>query len=255
MMLGTLVVGFLVFARMAGLLMTLPGLASSSVPALARLGAAVPLAVVLYPAAGTPPLPATLPALLAAVVSEAFVGASMGVAVAMVHGCFAMAAEVIGMKMGFNLGMMLDPLTKAQQTPLATLAGWLATGLFVATNTHLRCISAVAHSLVVLPVGTIAHPLRAGAVMVDVVATIAVTSVQLAGPIVAFVFLVNLAMLMLGRMAPNLQLFFGIGASLTITAGLVILASALPALMVVYAETLATLPDWIGRIVTAVGGG
>lgn len=255
MNLQPLVLGFLVFARLAGLLMTLPGVSAAAVPAPARLAAALPLTIVLFPAAGDVVLPPTLGLLLAAVVVEGLLGAAMGTVAAMIYGSLTMAGEVIGLKMGLNIGAMLDPLTHAQQSPLSALIGWLATGVFCATNTHLRCIAALGDSLHTLPPGQIFHPARVGLVLVEVVNTVTTTAMQLAGPIVVFVFLVNLAMLVLGRMAPNLQLFFAVGTSLTVVAGLALLSAALPALLSIYSRDLGQIPAWMAAVVRMAGGG
>lgn len=255
MSLAVLAAGFFVFARLGGLLMTLPGLGTDAVPAWARLGAALPLTVVMVPAVPAPELPATVGGLVAGVLTEAFVGAATGVAVAMIVGALATAADIIGTKIGMNLGFMLDPLTNTSQSPLAGLAGWLAVAVFFATDTHLRCVLVLARSLSELPPGSVAHPLRAGAVLVDVVSIVTLTAVQLAGPVAVFVFLVNLALLVLGRMAPNLQIFFGIGPSLTLGAGLALLAVALPTLLAVFARLATTSPQWMQRLLDGIAGG
>jgi flagellar biosynthesis protein FliR len=252
--LSELVAGFLIFARIGGLFMTLPGLSAEAVPAWSRLAAALPLTVVLLPAVDAPEVPGAVGALVASVITEAFVGAAMGLGVAMVYGAFTAAADLIGTKMGLNVGSMLDPLTHSTQGPLAAMASWLATGVFFATDIHLQCIRTLATSLHILPPGGALHPLRAGAVLTEAVAAVGLVSLQLAGPIVAFLFLVNLALMVLGRMAPNLQLFFGIGVSLTVTAGLVLLAVSLPALLSVYAQTLATAPGWMLQVLEVVRG-
>lgn len=254
MSLTLLVAGFLVFARLAGLLMTLPGLSAASVPAWSRLAAALPLTVVLLPAAGAPEVPDAVGTLVASVLTEAFIGVAMGLGVSTVYGALTMAGDLIGTKMGLNVGAMLDPLTHSSQGPLASLASWLATGVFFVSDIHLRCIRTLAISLHTLPPAEVLHPLRAGAVLTEAVAAVALVSLQLAGPIVAFLFLVNLALMVLGRMAPNLQLFFGIGVTLTVTAGLGLLSVSLPALLAVYAHTLDAAPTWMARILEVVGG-
>lgn len=255
MNLQPLVLGFLVFARLAGLLMTLPGVSAAAVPAPARLAAALPLTIVLFPAAGSVELPPTLGLLIAAVAVEVLLGAAMGTVATMMYGALTMASEVISLKVGLNIGAMLDPLTHTQQSPLALLIGWLATGVFCATNMHLRCIAALADSLRVLPPGEVAHPARMGLVLVEIVNTVTITSMQLAGPIVVFVFLINLSLLVLGRMAPNLQLFFAVGTSLTVVSGLGLLSAALPVLLSIYSRSLAEIPAWMAAVVRVAGGG
>lgn len=255
MSLDPFLVGFLVFARVAGLLMTLPGMSAKSIPATARLALAFPLTVVLYPAVGAVPTPATVVDLVATVGTEAIIGIAMGMSVSLLFGAMGMAGDLIGTSIGLNVGAMLDPLSGAQQGAIGTLAGCLGTATFLVTGTHLRCIVALGDSLRTLPPGAAASPFAAGGVLLQAATTVAATSAQLAGPVLALVLLVNLAMLVIGRMAPNLQLFFAIGTSLTVVAGMAVLVAALPSLIGVYAHSLADAPRWMQAVLAAVAGG
>ena len=79
--------------------------------------------------------------------------------------------------------------------------------------------------------------------------------VRLAGPLVFFAMMVNLALMVLGRMAPGLQLFFSIGTSFTVIAGIVLLGAALPAMLQVEATTLQGAWGPVHRIIVEMGGG
>lgn len=253
--LAPLLAGFLVFARIAALLMALPSTGSRAVPAMARMAAALPLAAVLYPTVEGADLPVTIPELLVATVTEVGMGVSVGFIVGMVTGALALANEVIGMKIGLSIGGMLDPMTGSQSNPLGLLAQTLATGMFFGLDLHLACIRAIADSLVIAPPGMITQPLAAGGVLLSVATSVMALGVQLAGPVVAFAFLVNLALMLLGRMAPGLQLFFSIGTTFTIVAGLMVLAAALPTMLMVERDALAGLWQPIAALITAVSGG
>jgi flagellar biosynthetic protein FliR len=250
-MLGQLVAAFLVFSRLGGLLMAMPGFTAGTLPSIARLGAALPLTLVLLPGAGQPAIPGSVPALAGAVIMEAGIGLAMGMCVSMVFGAFTMAAEIMGAKMGINLASLLDPMTGSTQGGLGVLASWLGVGVFFATDTHASCIVALGESLQAVPPGTFEHPLRAGAVLFEVATAVTASAVQLAGPVIAVVMVVNLAIMLLGRMAPNLQLFYAIGPGVTLVVGFVVLGAALPSLMAIHAEELGGAPGWM-RAVLAV---
>lgn len=249
-----LVTGFLVFARIGALMMIMPGFSAKGVPSMARLGAALPLSVVLYPSVSGTRIPLTVPALLGCTVTEVMLGLAMGMVVSMCYGAMSMAADIMASKMGFSIGGMLNPLSHTSESPLGLLCTWLATAVFFVTDTHLKAISAVAASFSVLPPGAIVHPMRLGGVLVEVATSVCMLSVQLAGPIVAFVMMVNVAMMMLGRMAPNLQLFFSIGTTVTVVAGVALLTAAMPSLLGVYAHGLEDIPKWIAALVEVSGG-
>ncbi|MBM4390845.1 MAG: flagellar biosynthetic protein FliR [Deltaproteobacteria bacterium] len=250
-----LLLGFLVFARVGGLLMALPVTGSRSVPAIARLAAALPLAAVLYPTVEGTRAPATIPDLLVTSVLEVGVGVAMGFVVGLVIGALAMASEVIGMKIGLSLGGMLDPITGTQGNPLGALSQMLATGLFFALDMHLACVRTLGESLTTVPPGTIVAPLAGGEVLLNVASSVLVLGVRLAAPVVAFAFLVNLALMTVGRMAPGLQVFFSIGMSLTLMAGMVVFAAAVPAMLMMERDALAGLIVPIRALLQAVSGG
>lgn len=246
---------FLVFARLGGLLMTLPGLSGGAVPVFARLALAVPLTIVLLPAVAPSALPQSTAGLVLALVVEVGIGAAMGVGVSVLYGALAVAFEVASVKMGLNLGILLDPLTRAQQGALGSLAGWLAAGAFFGGDLHLACLEALGESYAALPAGAGGSLAAVGPVLVELVQAATVAAIQLVGPLVVFLFLVNLALLVLGRMASNLQVFFGVGTSVTVIVGFGVLAIALPAILGAWTGLAARSAAWIARVVEVVSGG
>jgi flagellar biosynthesis protein FliR len=225
-----LIAGMFVFSRLAGLFMTLPGIGGQGVPTIARMGFALPLTIVLLPAHGPAEVPASVIGLLGGVTVEALVGIATGTVVTMVFGALGMAADIIGGQMGLQAAAMLDPVSGMANGAMGSLATWLATGLFFGSDQHLRCVVALGQSFDTLPANSAEHAWRAGAIVFEVATATLVTGVQLAGPLVLFVSMVNLGLALLGRMAPNLNLFFGIGHTLTLLAGFVLVAFAWPAL-------------------------
>ena len=230
-MIPTVATGVLIFARLAGLLMVLPGIASRAVPSFARLVLAVPLTMLLLPAASEMSVPGSLSILFAQIASEALLGVAMGFCVSLVFSSLSTAADVISAQSGLQIASMLDPLTMSQPGAAGVLVTWLGTGIFFGGNVHLHCILALGESFHALPPGKIVSALGAGSVLLPLGGVVLSTGIQLAGPIIAFVFCVNLGLSLLGRMAPGLQLFFSVGPALTVAASLALLAVTLPALL------------------------
>jgi flagellar biosynthetic protein FliR len=257
-MIPTLVAGFLVFSRLAGMVMTMPVLSSPGIPATLRLLVALPLSVVLTPgalAAREIALPLTVPNLVLAIGAEALLGAAMGALLSVACGTLTAASEVAAAKMGLSIGGLLDPLVGTMSTSLGRLASVLAGAAFLATDAHHAAIIALGRSLATLPIGACASTAPAAPVLAGAVASAAIVALQLAGPVVAFVMLVNATLLLVGRMAPNLQLFFSVGTSATVAAGLAVFAVALPGMLGVLAAELAAVPSAIGVLVAAVARG
>lgn len=248
-------VGLLVFARVAAMFMALPITGNAGVPRTTRLAVALPLAAVLVPTAAEARLPDTVPHLVTAVAGEVILGVAMGFVLALLSGAVSMASEIISNKIGLTMASMLDPMTGAQGSTLGALAQLLATGVFFSLDLHLDCVRALSDSLRALPPGRVVNPLGAGNVLFEVTDMVVTLGVQLAGPLLFFSMLLNLGMMILGKMAPGLQLFFSIGMSFTIVAGVVLLGAALPAMLHVEAAVLQEAWEPIRRIVTEMAGG
>lgn len=252
--LSPLLVGFLVFARMAALLMTLPVTGNREVPQMVRMALALPLATVLYPTVQGAHLPNTIPHLVVAVGGEVALGVAMGFVVTLLTGAVALASEIISAKIGLSMASMLDPMTGSQGSTLGALAQVLATGLFFTLDIHLDCVRALGDSLHTLPPGQVLAPLAAGNVIFEVATNVFALGVRLSAPIMFFALMVNLALMVLGRMAPGLQLFFSIGTSFTVVAGIVLLGTALPALLQLEGQALEGAFEPMRRIVQEMAG-
>ena len=250
-----LLVGFLVFARMSALLMSLPVTGNRGVPMMLRMAIALPMAAVLYPTVEGAAVPNTIPMLATAVVCEVILGVAMGFVVSMLTGAVAIASEILASTIGLSMASMLDPMTGSQGSTLGALAQVLATGVFFTMDIHLGCVRALGDSLQTLPPGQLMAPLGAGEVVIEVASNVLTLGVRLAAPLMFFSLMVNFALMVLGRMAPGLQLFFSIGTSFTVIAGILLLGSALPALLHVEAMELAGSFDLMRRVVASMSGG
>jgi flagellar biosynthetic protein FliR len=250
-----LTVGFLVFSRMAAMLMALPVTGNAGVPRTVRMGVALPLAAVLYPTAAGAHVPNTVPELLACSLGEVALGVAMGFAVSLFIGAVSMASELISNMIGLTMGQMLDPMTGGQGSTLGALAQVLATGLFFGLDMHLGCVRALGASITTVPPGLVLDPLAAGPVLFDVASRVIALGAQLAGPMIFFTLVVNLSLMVLSRMAPGLQLFFSIGPLVTIGLGLLVLGLTLPVMLQVEARALEGVWAPVARIVEVMGGG
>jgi len=223
--------GMLVFCRVGGVMMTMPPFATIAVPALARLLATAPLVLLLAPLADPTPVPSTLAALVMAIMSEVMLGIAMGFVVNLAFRAIGIAGEAMGTAGGLHIAVMFDPLTQSSPGSVGTLAVWLGTGAFLGAGMHFECLDVLADSIQAVPPGSLVDPIRGSALIVDAVGTALYTGISLAGPLLVFVFSVNLGISILGRMAPNLQLFFAIGPAGTLSAALFLLGIALPTIL------------------------
>jgi flagellar biosynthetic protein FliR len=200
--------GFLlVLARVGGALtfVPLPGFNSGADPA--RIVLAVALTVALAPLwpTATPPEP-LFGGIVVALVAEAALGVTIGLAVAFLIESLLVAAQVFGLQAGYSYASTIDPSTQADSNVLLVFAQLSAGLLFLALGLDREVLRVFAASLVAHPPGTFF--LKASAIdsIVGLGATMFTTGMRLALPIVVLLALADIALALLGRIHQQLQL-------------------------------------------------
>lgn len=216
-----LVYGFaLVLFRSAGLVAAAPVLGTSLVPVRLRLAIALLGALAAFSGGGMPavPLPDHLVALAGAAIAETIVGLSAALAARLVFEAAGAAGQIAGVSAGLGYGALVDPVGGASTTALGQLFGMGALAFAVAIGLHREAFVWLARSVAAFPPGA---PLDvralAGTVVVHGLAGIAL-AVRLAFPVLAAVTCGHVALGLLGRIAPQLNLS-SIGFSIAIVAG------------------------------------
>lgn len=214
--------------RILGLISVAPLFGNVSVPARLKIGLGMMLAVIITPT--VPALPAmdpmSLPGLLI-LIQQFVIGLALGFAMRIVFAAAELAGEVSSMTMGLGFAIFYDPQTRGRSSAISQFVALLTLMIYLATNLHLVLLSTLAQTFTSLPIS--AAPI-AGDGFRQVVSwggRIFSAGIQLALPIVAALLITNLALGILTRAAPQLNLF-GIGFPLTISVGIFMLALSLP---------------------------
>jgi flagellar biosynthetic protein FliR len=185
-----------------------PFLAGPGTPRLARLGAALALALVLVgPAvsAAVPPLPPA--GLLLAAPNEILVGLAIGAAFSFVFSALFVAGEFLGQEMGLNAASQIDPVTGRNVPILARLFEALGVVLFVEIGGLAALLRTVRASFDGIPPGSFVPPTRlAGALVEAATASIGV-GIRIAVPVVFVLLLVTLFSTVALRALPRVHLF------------------------------------------------
>lgn len=215
-------------ARILGLITAAPVLGNRSVPTTVKVSLGVLLALVIAPT--VPKLPATDPmsyAGLLILVQEMLIGVAMGFTMRIVFSSIEMAGEISSLTMGLGFASFFDPNTQGRSSAISQFLALVATMAFISINAHLVLLSALAESFQTLPVSGI--PINGGGFkrVADWGARIFSAGLQLSLPIVAALLITNVALGVLTRAAPQLNLF-GIGFPITLGIGFIVVATTLP---------------------------
>lgn len=225
----------LVFVRIAGLFLALPVIDTNGVPKgvpvlLALATTALVLPNVDFPPAGTQ--------VFFALPGEIVVGVLGGLVVRAVFSSLALAGELMGMQMGFAMAQLFDPVQVTRQNPVSVLSTLLASLLFLTLDLHVHVLVALVDGFHTIPPGTFEVLSLRPEPLIEAVGFVFRYGLQLAGPVMVFVLLINVLVGMLGKLAPRMNVFFSVGPTLTAVGGVALLAQALPSLLAAHAAML-----------------
>ncbi|TFV99557.1 flagellar biosynthetic protein FliR [Oxalobacteraceae bacterium OM1] len=241
--------------RILGLIAVAPPFGNPSVPITVKLSLGVMLALIVAPA--IPAMPAMDPTSFAGLLilgQQLIIGLSMGFAMRLVFAAIELAGEVTGLTMGFGFATFFDPQTRGRSSAISQFLVLLATMLFLSTNAHLLLLAALTESFTTLPVS--AAPLSGAGFreMAVLGGKVFSSGLQLALPMVAALLITNIALGILTRAAPQLNLF-GIGFPITLSVGFLVLTLSLPFLATPMGRLLADGIDAIGKFSAAAAPG
>ncbi len=223
---GTAGVMALFGARVSGLVLIAPVFSARTVPVSLRTALVVLLTMLLAPAAavalsGAPSLTPR------AFLGEVLVGFALGIGAAVFVGAAEAAGELIAIQVGLSGAAIMDPMSQTQGPALGQFMSLLAVALMLSVDAHLVMLDALAVSTRHIPLGTAAE-LEAGAgAMASLGSTLFALGFRFAAPVVAAVLVANVALAVLSRAAPQLNVL-SLAFPVQIALGLFALVAAIP---------------------------
>lgn len=216
------------FFRILALVSSAPVLGNTSVPVRVKVGLSFVLTLVLAPILGS--MPAVEPGSaigLLILAQQVVIGVAIGFTMRIIFTAVEMAGNIAGMQMGLGFATFFDPQNAAQVPVVGQFLGLLATVLFLALNGHLYMIEVLAQSFQALPVVPPPFSAAGWRALAGWGGEIFLAGLLLSMPIMAALLITNLALGIMTRAAPQLNVF-SVGFPITLAAGFVVLAIALP---------------------------
>lgn len=214
-------------ARILGLMATAPVFNNAGMPRRIRLLTGLAIGIVLAPVLPIPTIAAGSWIGLAIIIEQMLIGIVMGFTLRLVFAAVDLAGELIGFQMGLSFAVFYDPQNAAQTPVLSEFMGLLSTLLFLSMNGHLLTLTALAESFQLLPITPEPFPAAVFSSVVTGATVLFSAGLLLSLPLIAALLIANLAMGVLARVAPQLNLF-AIGFPVTLMAGFVVLIIAMP---------------------------
>lgn len=227
---------FLIFARLGTILMLLPALGEQSIPARLRLTFALAFALILYPLIlpQLGPIPDTVGGLAAAVGHELAIGFIIGGLIRLILTAAQVAGAVIAFQMGLSMAQASDPTQPGVQGAIVgNFLALLGVTLIFATDMHYMLLAGIYASYDYFPPDAPLMLGDAAEMAVEIVGMSFVVGVQMAAPLLVFGLVFYLGLGILGRLMPQIQVFF-MAMPANIIIGLIIFALLLSATMGLY---------------------
>jgi flagellar biosynthetic protein FliR len=230
--------------RVGGLLLVAPAWSAKTVPMKLRTAVLVIFAVLLLPSALHTADRATLVITPATFLAETAIGFAFGLAAALVIAGAEFAGELATTTIGLSGAAIFDPVNNTQSGVFSSLMQLFALTLLLIGGGHVLMLKAVAMSFVTMPLGAPVALDQGFLALVKAASTIFATGLQFASPVIAAILLSNVALAILGRAAPQLQIMsiafplqIGIGL-LTFAGSLGLIAHGLGAWTTAYGTTV-----------------
>ena len=220
----------LVLTRTSGIFFISPFLGSMNVSVRFRAGAAILLAMILFPVVlkmYVVEAPATLIMFAFTVVKEMFIGWLIGLVGYITLTAVNMAGKIMDMQVGFAVVQMMDPTTQQQSGMIGTFLYNLTIIYFVITNGHHVIISALAESFRIIPLDSMIWNTSLPQLMIDLTAGIFMNGMKIAMPVTFAILLTNVGMGILARTMPQMNIFV-VGIPLQLTIGTSMISMVLP---------------------------
>lgn len=154
---------------------------------------------------------------------EVVIGLTLSLIVKILFAAVQMGGQILGFQMGFAMINVVDPLTGTNVVITSHFMYMVTLLVFLSLNGHLYLLSGLADSFRLIPPGSVFLNPVVGERMLDFASQIFVLAVKIAAPVTAAIFLVDLALALIGRASPQMHVLV-LGFPLKIAVGFFFLA-------------------------------
>lgn len=199
----------LIFSRVTSFFMTVPIFSYRTIPMTFKIGLSFFLSYIMYFTVQASPL--TFDGLyFLLLLKELAIGLSLGLMAIMILAAIQTAGGFIDFQMGFAIANVIDPQTGAQSPIIGQYLYIFSLLFLLASDGHHLLIDGIYYSYQFLPVTDLINPFSKDNVMELLIKTFAMMfgiSFQIAIPIVASMFLIDIALGIVSRTVPQLNVF------------------------------------------------
>lgn len=217
-----------VLVRVAALLMVVPIFGARGVPKRWRILAALVFSLIIAPTLPAAPQidPLSIEGILL-VAQQIIIGVTMGFVLGMIVSSFVVAGESIALGMGLGFAQTVDPQNGVSVPIVSQFLTIVATLLFISLDGPALIVKMLADSFIWLPIGPIGFSPETFWRVVGFGQSMFINAILVALPVIISLLMVNLAMGVITRAAPQLNIF-SIGFPATLLVGFFLMLVSSP---------------------------
>lgn len=204
---SSLVALLLCSARVFTWMMVAPPIATGGIAPTVKTVLSVGLALAMVPATRAHAPAAEVIPLAGSLLEQVLIGAALGFLTRLLFSAVEMAGSMLDFVGGFSMAMAYDPMTGTQIAVYGRFYGMLCTTLIFATDAHLLIFQGFLRTFTAIPLDATMSLARLDSVLTTAVPEMFVDALQIAGPLLVVLFIADLALGVLNRIAPQLNAF------------------------------------------------
>lgn len=236
--------------RLAAWMLIAPPIATAGVPRQVRVMLAVAIALPVVPTAQAhAPAPELAP-IINGLVLQIVIGAGLGFVTRLIFSAIEGAGSLLDFAGGFSAAYAYDPFTQSSNAVLGRFYGMLASVLLFASNAHLVIFQGILRTFTAIPIDTGIRLSTLSSTLTHGLSSMFIATLQVAAPLMAVLFLADVALGIISRISPQLNVFqLSFPFKIILTLGLIGLSFAL------LPRVITQLANDSARLMTGFGSG
>ena len=226
---GQIIAFALVFLRFMAFVIAWPVFGSATVPVYSKVLLAVVMSVVVFPTLhfANADLIQINDQIIFMAFRELMIGLCLGFLMRTFFFAISVAGELISVSIGLASAQLFNPAMGSQGNVMEQFEMAIATLFFLALNGHHVFISGIVQSFDLVPVAAIAIKTQGLSGFSNIVQDVVLTGIKISAPILVAIFLTNLAMGVVGRAVPQINVLVT-SMPVTLLLGLTVLIVTTP---------------------------
>ncbi|MGZ3775930.1 MAG: flagellar biosynthetic protein FliR [Pseudobdellovibrionaceae bacterium] len=223
----------LIFLRMIAFVISSAFLGSPSINVSAKVLLSIVLSVLLYPVVKIGKVDYLMISneIIGLAVRELIIGLSLGFLTRLFFFVVTMTGDLVSVSVGLSASQLFNPMLGSNGNTLDQFYSTIGTLVFLAINGHYLLLNGIAQSYDLIPVSSMTLHAGPFAEMAVFGQTVMIMAIKMCAPVLITVLLVNLAMGILGRAVPQINVLVT-SMPVTIMLGMMVVFLCLPLMVI-----------------------